>query len=144
MTVHAADIVEVMRAVAATIACWNVAWSVRGARDMARGRFSPPAFYLSVIFLTSLMTVSFQLSYLFGVTELWRSFSFSLLISALLLAAIGHRRGHALKAQLLHHMYDHLDLALAITELARIDRGAAERLADTARQEIIRATVAHG
>lgn len=144
MIPSAVTIVEIMRAAAAVLACWNACWSFRGARDLARGSFSPPSFYLSVVFLTSMMTISFQLSYAFGVTELWRAFSFSLLIAALLLAAIGHRRGHALKAQQLHHMYDHLDLALAITDLARIDRAAAERLADTARQEIIRAAVIHG
>ena len=68
-----------LRVVASLLAIWNLRWTFRGAVDVMRGGFRPPALYLSVVFWMSVAVLVFQASYLSGQTPTWRLFAYVLL-----------------------------------------------------------------
>ena len=139
--------VNILRWTAFAIACWNLGWSYPGVCELARGKVWPPSLYQSQVFWVSGGTASFALARLFGVSsggggsELWRAFAFVLLIVGLGSAAIGHHQGSSLKARKFYALFNHLDLALAIIGLARIDPARAEAMADECRQRVAASAV---
>ncbi|MEZ0496740.1 hypothetical protein [Sphingomonas sp. IW22] len=50
------------------------------------------------------------------------------------LAAVGKAQGAKMKAQQFYHAYDHLGVAMATVDLARVDAAAAGRMAEECRR----------
>lgn len=123
-------LVQAMRGAAVLLACWNLTWAWRGFHDLSRGRVFTESLKEAAIFWFSATAISFQIAHLFGVTQLWRVASYSMLIPALALAAIAHHRARHPRVKALGGIIDHLPEALAITELARVDPIAAARQRD--------------
>ena len=123
-----------LRCVASAVALWNISWSASGVYDLSRGQVRPPAIYLSVVFWMSTAVLAFQGGYLAHRPVIWQLFCYSLLTTAMGVAAFGNRLGDKLKTRQLFAMYDHLDIALAVTDLARVDGDAAARMAAEARK----------
>ena len=134
--------VAVLRVVAASFALYNISWSASGARHLMRGRFQPPEIYMSVVFWFSVAVIVFQLVYLTGRQPGWQLLSYTILATSMGLATVGHRMGGALKARQFYSTYDHLGVAVAMVELARVDGEAAERLASEARRLTVAAVLA--
>ena len=126
--------VLILRLIAAGLAAWNVTWTISGARELMRGRVRPPEIYLSVVFWFSVAVLTFQCSYLAGQTPNWRLLAYTLLAVSMGLAAVGHRLGATLKARQFYSTWDHLGVATAMVDLAKLDPAAAERVADECRR----------
>lgn len=126
-------LVMILRVVAASFAIYNIWWAAAGARDLMRGRINPPEIYLSVVFWFSVAVLVFQASYAAGGQPGWRLLSYVILTVSMGLAAFGHRLGATMKARRFYATYNHLGVATAMVDLARVNPAEAERLADEAR-----------
>lgn len=139
-----ADIVLTERFAAAALALWNLKWSARGAASLMRGQVRLPEIFLSFVFWMALAVLVFQASYLSGPTEWWRLFAYTVLVIAMGLAAVGHHLGAKMKAAQFYAAYDHLGVATAMVDLARVDPAAADRMADECRRLTAVRMIANG
>lgn len=135
--------VATLRVVAASFALYNIGWSASGARHLMRGRFQPPEIYMSVVFWFSTAVIVFQLVYLTGRQPGWQLLSYTILATSMGLATVGHRLGGAMKARQFYATYDHLGVATAMVDLAKVDAAAAEQLAAEARRLTAKAVLAN-
>ena len=110
---------------------YNCVWSFRGPRAIARGDYSPPAFYLAFVFFTALSWLAFMTRYFLKPDgELWVILSLTLPLITAIIGIVGHKNGTTLKARQFYSLYGALPQALAIAELAKYDLAEAERVAD--------------
>ena len=135
-------LILILRWLAFTTACYNISWSVRCVPALARGRWTPPNIVLGMIFLFMASIVAFWSGWMTNpgralemdtaATE-WRLLAYLLLAMSAVLAAIAYRVGTLIKAHKFYSLYDHLEAALAIGELASIDPVSAAKIVNECR-----------
>ncbi|WP_267395591.1 MULTISPECIES: hypothetical protein [unclassified Sphingomonas] len=122
-----------LRIVATAFALWNVRWAASGALELMRGKLRPPEIYLAVVFWMSVAVLVFQASYIVGQTDGWRLFAYTILTTTMALGSLGHVLGAPYEARQFYATWDHLGVATAMVDLARVNPQAAERIAEECR-----------
>lgn len=113
---------------------WSAWWSRAGFVAMTRGSTALSDVALAGVFFFALGTLAFQIRWLMAAPVGVNILSLLLVNIGLGLLAWGHRRAQRKGLKRLSSIFDRPDLALALIDLAALDRGAAERLAHEARR----------
>jgi hypothetical protein len=125
-----------LRVVVLLLSLWNLWWSFPSARALLRSNQDPITIVVATIFWASATATTFQVAYFVGVSPVWRLAATIVLAISMTLAALSHRISIIANSNKLEAIYDHLEPALAIAELAKVNPDAAKAMADQCRHMI--------
>lgn len=138
------DAIELVRWLLLFATAWNLCWTWRGPRDLARQRVWPTSWYQSVMFFFTGGTFLFQ----FAIATGWRYpppaphmsslFGLTMLLVASILLALGRVMGKNFDK--VFFVYQHMGVALAIAKLDEVDPEAAAEVARNCRSEVAKRT----
>ncbi len=124
-----------LRFIAAGLAIYNISWTWRGQLEFLRGKFTLTATYESVVFWMAVSVVLFQVSFALGSNLATRLAAYIVLTIVMGLAAYGRYIGLQIRSRNVEFVHDHLDVALAIADLAVLDKDKAYEMAALCRRE---------